>query len=63
LQLELNGRKRRKPRYILRTGPYPQIIHEPSWNATGGVITCEDFVDLKQAARVLDTGDTPELLS
>jgi parallel beta-helix repeat protein len=32
--------------YTIRTGSYPQIIHEPSWNATGGVITCEDFVDV-----------------
>jgi hypothetical protein len=32
--------------YTIKTGSYPQIIHEPSWNATGGVITCEEFVDL-----------------
>jgi len=32
--------------YTIRTGSYPQIIHEPSWNATGGVITCTEFVDL-----------------
>jgi parallel beta-helix repeat protein len=32
--------------YTIRTGSYPQIIHEPSWNATGGKITCEEFVDL-----------------
>jgi hypothetical protein len=32
--------------YTIRTGSYPQIIHEPSWNATGGVITCEEFVDI-----------------
>ncbi len=31
--------------YTIRTGSYPQIIHEPSWNATGGVITCTEFVD------------------
>jgi hypothetical protein len=31
--------------YTIRTGSYPQIIHEPSWNATGGVITCAEFVD------------------
>jgi hypothetical protein len=31
--------------YTIRTGSYPQIIHEPSWNATGGVITCSEFVD------------------
>ncbi|MGC9444720.1 MAG: hypothetical protein ACP5E9_07345 [Candidatus Methanospirareceae archaeon] len=32
--------------YTIRTGSYPQIIHEPSWNATGGVITCSEFVDI-----------------
>jgi parallel beta-helix repeat protein len=32
--------------YTIVTGSYPQIIHEPSWNATGGVITCEEFIDL-----------------
>jgi parallel beta-helix repeat protein len=32
--------------YTIRTGSYPQIIHEPSWNATGGVITCSEFVDV-----------------
>jgi hypothetical protein len=32
--------------YTIRTGSYPQIIHEPSWNATGGVITCTEFVDV-----------------
>jgi parallel beta-helix repeat protein len=32
--------------YVIETGSYPQIIHEPSYNATGGVITCTDFVDL-----------------
>ena len=31
--------------YTIHTGSYPQIIHEQSWNATGGVITCEEFVD------------------
>jgi parallel beta-helix repeat protein len=31
--------------YVIVTGSYPQIIHEPSWNATGGVITCTEFVD------------------
>ena len=31
--------------YTIRTGSYPQIIHAPSWNATGGVITCEEFMD------------------
>jgi len=32
--------------YTIRTGSYPQIIHEPSWNAIGGVITCTEFVDI-----------------
>jgi hypothetical protein len=31
--------------YTIRTGSYPQIIHEPSWNATGGMITCTSFED------------------
>ena len=46
--------------YTICTGSYPQIIHEPSWNATGGVITCAEFVDIneRQAARGVDTGDT-----
>jgi parallel beta-helix repeat protein len=38
--------KNHEYRYIIETGSYPQIIHEPSWNATGGVITCEEFVDI-----------------
>lgn len=32
--------------YTIRTGSYPQIIHEPSFNATGGVITCSEFMDV-----------------
>ena len=32
--------------YTIVTGSYPQIIHEPSWNAIGGVITCTEFVDV-----------------
>jgi len=32
--------------YTIRTGSYPQIIHASSYNATGGVITCEEFVDI-----------------
>ncbi|HUV02825.1 MAG TPA: fibronectin type III domain-containing protein [Desulfobacteria bacterium] len=32
--------------YTIRTGSYPQIIHEPSWNATGGMITCTEFTDV-----------------
>jgi len=31
--------------YNIRTGSYPQIIHEPSFNATGGTITCDKFID------------------
>ena len=32
--------------YTIRTGSYPQIIHEHEYNATGGVITCTEFVDV-----------------
>jgi hypothetical protein len=32
--------------YTIRTGSYPQIIHEHEYNATGGKITCEEFVDI-----------------
>jgi hypothetical protein len=32
--------------YTIVTGSYPQIIHEASWNATGGKITCTEFVDV-----------------
>jgi exo-beta-1,3-glucanase (GH17 family) len=31
--------------YTIHTGSYPQIIHEHEFNATGGVITCTEFVD------------------
>jgi len=31
--------------YTIRTGSYPQIIHESPFNATGGEITCTEFVD------------------
>jgi hypothetical protein len=31
--------------YTIRTGSYPQIIHEQKWNATGGTITCTEFTD------------------
>jgi hypothetical protein len=31
--------------YTIITGSYPQIIHEHEFNATGGVITCEEFKD------------------
>jgi len=30
----------------MTTGSYPQIIHQSPCNATGGVITCEEFVDV-----------------
>ena len=33
-------------RYVIVTGSYPQIIHASSYNATGGVITCSEFVDI-----------------
>ena len=32
--------------YTIHTGSYPQIIHQHEYNATGGVITCEEFVDV-----------------
>jgi len=31
--------------YTIRTGSYPAIIHETTYNATGGTITCTDFTD------------------
>ena len=31
--------------YTIRTGSYPQIIHESTFNATGGTIICEEFID------------------
>ena len=31
--------------YTIRTGSYPQIIHEHEFSATGGTITCSKFVD------------------
>ena len=31
--------------YTIRTGSYPRIIHETSFNATGGTITCTEFTD------------------
>lgn len=32
--------------YTIRTGSYPQIIHAASHNATGGVITCTEFIEV-----------------
>jgi hypothetical protein len=31
--------------YTIKTGSYPQIIHEHEFSATGGTITCTVFVD------------------
>ena len=31
--------------YTIRTGSYPQIIHASEYNATGGKITCTEFID------------------
>ncbi|MGB7532338.1 MAG: NosD domain-containing protein [Halobacteriota archaeon] len=31
--------------YTIQTGSYPQIIHETTFNATGGTITCDKFID------------------
>jgi len=31
--------------YTIVTGSYPQIIHESPFNATGGTITCDKFID------------------
>jgi len=31
--------------YTIRTGSYPQIVHEESKDVTGGTITCTKFVD------------------
>ena len=33
--------------YTIKTGSYPQIIHatEPEYKATGGKITCDEFID------------------
>jgi hypothetical protein len=32
--------------FTIKTGSYPQIIHESPFNATGGVITCTSFEDI-----------------
>ena len=37
--------KDHKYNYTIRTGSYPQIIHESPFNATGGTITCTEFTD------------------
>jgi len=36
----------RECRYVITTGSYPQIIHEPSKEVTGGTITCDEFTDV-----------------
>ena len=37
--------KDHKYNYTIRTGSYPQIIHETPFNATGGTIACTEFTD------------------
>jgi len=37
--------KGHKYNYTIITGSYPQIIHEPSKEVTGGTITCTSFID------------------
>jgi|GEM_PF-1261920 len=38
--------KNHEYRYVIKTGSYPQIIHEHEYeNATGGTITCTQFTD------------------
>jgi len=37
--------KGHKYNYTIVTGSYPQIIHRKEFNATGGEITCTEFVD------------------
>jgi hypothetical protein len=46
LNPEVTLLKNHEYRYVIVTDSYPQIIHESSWNATGGVITCSEFVDI-----------------
>jgi hypothetical protein len=31
--------------YTIKTGSYPQMIHESPFDATGGTITCTNFTD------------------
>jgi parallel beta-helix repeat protein len=37
--------ERKTYNYTIITGSYPQIIHETPFNATGGTITCDKFID------------------
>ena len=32
--------------YTIKTGSYPQIIHAPEFNTTGGKIRCTEFIDI-----------------
>ncbi len=32
--------------YTIRTGSYPQIIHVKDYEAEGGIIFCEEFIDV-----------------
>jgi hypothetical protein len=34
--------------YTIRTGSYPQVIHAKEFNATGGKITCSEFIDVNR---------------
>jgi parallel beta-helix repeat protein len=45
--------------YTIRTGSYPQIIHEGEFNATGGTITCTSFEDANGNVHT-NLGCTPE---
>jgi hypothetical protein len=38
-------REGKKYNYTIKTGSYPQIVHEHSKNVTGGEITCTQFTD------------------
>jgi len=42
---EITLLKDQEYRYVIVTGSYPQIIHEPSKEVTGGTITCTEFTD------------------
>lgn len=39
--------------YTLYTGSYPQLIHEKSFIASGGTITCTEFVDVNGRAHAI----------
>ena len=46
LSHEVTLLKDREYQYIIETGSYPQILHAPSANVTGGTITCTEFIDV-----------------